>query len=767
MKTSIIKTIAFGLAMTFSMGVQGQVISQYVGSNNNGGAEQLRAIEIFNTTGGPLIIGTGDLRIRERFGNNTSINTWTYSGADFTWEDRGVIVIAAPTSTSNYSDGATTNSELGEYAREMGADAVLYTSILTFQGKHPVEVATNNDDGNGLVVRDVIGDFSSQNSGTLTDMVNYERDLEYLETGLPSTTNTTTTWSNVYGQLSAASTTKGIDPAFTVDDFEGFGSPPANIKLSRSGATDTWTYYDPSQPAGSRKVTSNSRPTCSSLCVIKIESGTDNSSGTPLDWESTYNVPKEIILSDNQRIRLKAGTNSTSFAQSKVKKAKSKSSTANTSVIQERRFITNGWHLVGSPGEDGYTFETGNSPTGSFYWSWDGSNWVKGQYPSKGMGVMAYVNPSYSQSFASSNAIVAIESTPVGEFTWAGSTASGVTPDASLLNLLDATNSSGALTGWNLLSNPYNCGLDFQAVYDDGNTVDIDPAIYIRQPDGTYESWDLITSANSVAPSSVIPPMTSFWVRITSSNSVIATNIDDHGINATTMYNKTANAYDGFALSINEVNNPNNGTNTFFYNHDLAISGFDNGLDVYKRLNLWDGIPEIYQIVGNNSVEHNRLDLSSTQTIQLGTDDLVEGEQYTIQCDFTNSTNNYSVSIEDTYNNTVTDISNGGFTFQCPYENMETDRFILHLNVNHVGLDEDNAKNSFYTFTKAGSIFLNKSNTTISYVKVYNTAGKLINQINGSSSFTEVTCLASDLSKGMYIIEVSTADGICSKKILL
>ena len=88
MKTSIIKTIAFGLAMTFSMGVQGQlVVSQLLTGST------VSAIEIYNSSTNQVTLTSTNFEVEISVDNKSqNVVTWSPS-TNVVLDSRGNVVI--------------------------------------------------------------------------------------------------------------------------------------------------------------------------------------------------------------------------------------------------------------------------------------------------------------------------------------------------------------------------------------------------------------------------------------------------------------------------------------------------------------------------------------------------------------------------------------------------------------------------------------------------------------------------------------------------
>jgi hypothetical protein len=174
-----------------------------------------------------------------------------------------------------------------------------------------------------------------------------------------------------------------------------------------------------------------------------------------------------------------------------------------------------------------------------------------------------------------------------------------------------------------------------------------------------------------------------------------------------------------------------------------------------------DNIPDIYFPEGEHGqIFQNVTDLSQSQAIPVGTTDLTPGNTYTISIDQFVDGNDYHVTLEDTYTNSMIDLSLQAYSFTQLYESVD-DRFILHINQNTVGVDEV-VNHEFYSYTQENELFLNAGSLDIKRVKVFTTDGKII----GNIQYKEDTRIIELPSNGIYILEIEANQGTFTDKVL-
>ena len=154
-------------------------------------------------------------------------------------------------------------------------------------------------------------------------------------------------------------------------------------------------------------------------------------------------------------------------------------------------------------------------------------------------------------------------------FTWDRTGAS----DGDLFYIADGHSSVSQGSGWNLLSNPLTCALDWNAMYDNGNTTNIDATVYIWDP--TTNGWinyNAQSDAGSVE-SGLIPPNGAFLVKVSSdAPASIAVDVDNHGSLTipSSSYNKQFSyPTDVIHIGITDVHSST--SNYFMVSHDEMV----------------------------------------------------------------------------------------------------------------------------------------------------------------------------------------------------
>jgi len=308
MKTSIIKTIALGLAMTFSMGVKGQsqvIISQVFGGASN---EANSAIEIYNRSNTSFTFGTSNpiLIIQE---NKQSGKQLQITLANPLTLQSGEIAVL-------YSS----SSNIGTLMQEMGVSALAVGSGLTSNATSnavsmtDLVVTPNNPiqllDGDGTAninLLDEFGDFqtnSTQYSSGIPNFTNYE-----IEFASQNHDHVSTNF-DIQAFSSAANVTTATA---SKDDLEGFGIPPAKWEVNY--VQNQYRNFIPNATNGtisgfSNPIDATFYNSISGNCVVNVTGGN-------AEFPITFQSGKAIDVRSGS---IKLSANSSGQAKAKVKR---------------------------------------------------------------------------------------------------------------------------------------------------------------------------------------------------------------------------------------------------------------------------------------------------------------------------------------------------------------------------------------------------------------------------------------------------------------
>ena len=728
-----LKMLCLSFGFVFYGQVQGQmVISQLITGN------LVTAVEVYNSGTNSLTLTSANFGIQISVDNKqNNIQTWS-PGSNITLGGREVLVVVAAGSQKD---------AFISYLNEVDANFIDASATLGSVDNNAVQIAYNASGtilANGNSGIDRIGDWLKSNAGFTGQNVindeNLERELEHLLTGYTAVGDVTGTGFTT--KYFAATGQASITAPYTRDDFEGFGLSPGNFVYNGSN------WISPSDATGTSTL-----PTVSTSCVLEIPAG--NSASI-----ANNKTTQKMVLGENASLTL--GANASGYSQAKriVRRLN------NGTVTSERYFGNDGWHIIGSPFANGFSNTQGRG-VNARYWYWNGGGWTEatGSTVPAGLAIMVRVGSAVSYSYTGGGA--GSVSTGNGgntdaytSFTWDRTGAS----DGDLFYTPDGHSSTSQGSGWNLLSNPLPCALDWNAMYDNGNTTNIDATVYIWDPiTSGWINYNALTDAGTVE-SGLIPPNGAFLVKVDSDAAAsISVDVDSHGSLTvpSTSYNKQFTyPTDVIHVGITDVNSST--SNYFMVSHDeIGTADYDPGIDSWFKMSTGDNIPDIYFPEGEHGqIFQNVTDLSQPQTIPVATTDLVPGNTYLLGVEQFVDGNEYHVTLEDTYTNSMIDLSLQAYSFTQLYESVD-DRFILHINQNTVGVDEV-VNHEFYSYTQENELFLNAGSLDIKRVKVFTMDGKMI----GNIQYKEDARIIELPSHGIYILEIEANQGVFTDKVM-
>ena len=345
------------------------------------------------------------------------------------------------------------------------------------------------------------------------------------------------------------------------------------------------------------------------------------------------------------------------------------------------------------------------------------------------------ITPAYDAS-----TLLDIDDAP---FIWSGPNANKISITGSpeldnFTSTLNITQTGSDLTedGWNLISNPYPCSIDWDAFRARNTTIG--NTAYAYSPSNTQ--WNSITAGGS------IPHFQSFFVQTS-----VSTTIDFNLADLSSAYDAT------YARSSNGVNNPlvikinndvNNYTDEIYLNSGANFTeGFDIGFDVGKILTPNpDYAPNIYFLDSfDHKLCHNYINNNQSISIpiEVKTGTFSPGN-YTLS--FENLPEfmiGSCITLEDLENGIITDLRQDSvYTFFSDSSISVSPRFNLNINVAY---DIEVTNSTCYNDSSA-RIKLSGNNITNSYFKLLNSSGLAIDSIVAISD----TIIFNNLNSGLY-----------------
>lgn len=462
--------------------------------------------------------------------------------------------------------------------------------------------------------------------------------------------NLTTVTFRLYGfNAEAAAGTGGLQTA--LEFFEG-------VAWNGSASGSAWI---PTAPTSSENVRFNGNYSAGSS---NINSNYTVSAG------SSYYTAYNLTVSSGGTLTLEASTSG--YAQLKVDGI-----LANQGTIIAKQYMTGtGHHSVSSPMSNGFTTTNGTSAALYAYNASTGAYNMSPTLTSAGTGFFAPLGTS-------------------GFLTSAGTFSATGTPNTShthTLGYFQTQVSGGSGSGWNLIGNPYTCGLDWSAV----TKTNVNNTYYVWDPSTSkyqYYSPSALTGtylAASSILSGVIAPMQAFWVQASSSSaaSIVSTMAAAGTVSTSPTFYKTAP--DNLILYVEDLSDPSLSDAMWITHATGYTNDFEGDQDAWK-LHNYGAKASIFSYHNGDKLAINAIDLSSTASVPVGVMAPELGKKYRLVLEQVVNNQDYRVILEDRLFNSFTDITGQGYGFTYGAWQNEDPRFVVHINQSTVGMGESSA----------------------------------------------------------------------------
>lgn len=324
---------------------------------------------------------------------------------------------------------------------------------------------------------------------------------------------------------------------------------------------------------------------------------------------------------------------------------------------------------------------------------------------------------------------------------------------------LDFTNYGSSINdGWNLIHNPYPSTISWTALK--GSTPDLDNAIYVYNPDlnagaGGYASYVNGISSPAINAGGIddnIAMCQGFYVHSTGATSLNAQ--ESNKVNNPANFLKQQNNLMRPTIRLALSNSTTWFDETVLYFEAGAGNEFNAAHDAYKMRPFDPTLPVI--TIWHDSIEfqvNGVAPLNGDFTIPLKVTSGTSGTYSIAASEISNFPLGTCIRLYDTWNNTVTDLKNSGYSFYLADTTLFP-RFELHISLHPLDID------SFVTqpdclFPDAGIISVKgRNNGPWNYIWKHNAS-----EIKRSFNKTEPDSLQG-LRKGVYELELNST-GLC------
>lgn len=481
---------------------------------------------------------------------------------------------------------------------------------------------------------------------------------------------------------------------------------------------------------------------------LEIRSGgaLDVNEGNEIDCEG------DLILNGNITLNASASAYSQLKADGIV--------SGSGSVTQEQYVASSGWHCMAMP-VTGNLDEFGSVNTAIhsgtrniFKWIESSTSWFDVAGASNGSATPNSGGSGYLV-YAGTHGVI----DSAGIIDVSGELFGSVTP--SLTN-----NGTGDDASWNLIGNPFPCGLNFFSL----NANDVESGYSIWDPNSdSYISYSGVSPGNPR-----IPPMQAFWVKANGiSPSLGSISMSAHGDveNISSFLKNDDGPADRLYLQSFEQANPMNRDQLLIAFVAGSSDGADVQWDVSKRLNA-QHVPSLMSAEAGSELAINAIDYGplnvNPKLLQLRFVSGKNNEDYFIALEDSLLTNEYRIVLEDKKHNRRHDLKSRAYRFT--HDVSDEYRFVLHLEPFVEKLDKHHpdvvvassgTERFFIIYFTDGSLAEPMEAT------LYDLQGKRVQSftVPAGQDRVEVSCEA--LPTGIYLLKIQTPNGIHAEKILI
>ena len=392
-----------------------------------------------------------------------------------------------------------------------------------------------------------------------------------------------------------------------------------------------------------------------------------------------------------------------------------------------QQYLTpNKWHLISVPNN----VSTANTFLGDYLQSWSESTaaWTDIIDPETPLSLMT----GYTVYKSGSAATKTFEGTP----------ATGNQSTTLSYHNLAATGNDGM----NLVGNPYPSAINWDGLQDTYG------AAYIWDPSASSGAGDYLEWNASSGGNQNIAPMQGFFIY-TATNGSFFQLTNNNRVHASGSYYKSVQGKLQNSLVLTGSNGIYEDEFILQFN-DQANAGFELTRDAWKITSGGSGISQIYSISPDGKLA---MDVRPFEkVISLGFSNDKPGT-YTIALKQLTDLGN--AVLEDTWNNTFTDLAKGAYTFNWQPSDDEQ-RFRLHMGALDIKVNETDPAVTVYSHNN--TLYCSLADTREADIKVYSMAGQLLinrTNVSGIQQF--------QLASGAYVVIIVNETNTMVKKVIV
>ena len=354
---------------------------------------------------------------------------------------------------------------------------------------------------------------------------------------------------------------------------------------------------------------------------------------------------------------------------------------------------------------------------------------------------------------------------PQGYSAWASNSYTGTTTvtytgtlnnNDFVLSNLDYT-PAAAMTGFNLLGNPYPCALDWNNSWSMSNMS----GWMVIYDNGTFRGIHTDGTSYNGKTDGIIPSTQGFWVRALNTSASITIPTSERVHNGQVFYKETKEIIHPMVRLETEINGYSDETVIIF--HPDATAGFDGYYDLAKFENVEEA-PQIYTMTadGNYAVNFYEPDYQE-KIIPVGFQTAEEGLYFINASTISNFNGDIGIYLEDLKTGTITKLSDSP-QYEFTYIPMDEEhRFNLHFTTDNLGIEEISLSGlKIYSFGQ--TVYVKNPDQLPGTIVIYDVMGQVITTGKTVSTLTEIPITQ---GLGYYFVKVQTGTGLKIEKVFI
>jgi hypothetical protein len=333
------------------------------------------------------------------------------------------------------------------------------------------------------------------------------------------------------------------------------------------------------------------------------------------------------------------------------------------------------------------------------------------------------------------------------------------------VDVLDVSISDSPSSGsWNLIGNPYPSYLDFDAFFTlnksqlDGSS---NQAIYGYDGDAS-NGWIVWNQATIDSPviTELIAPAQAFFVKAKVGGGLIdfTTSMRSIGDSDDFISGRSSTSPHYGYLKLNLNSGTSNFNTDFYFNHN-ATEGFDPGYDSALFNSTAPAFAIYSHLIEDNTgipfaVQASNPDSINSIIVPLGVN-ASQGQEITISIISSDLSDTVDVFLEDTSNNTSTQLTTNNFIITPNADLSGTGRFFLRFESESLTQNESTLDAfDIYMNDREKAIIIFGDPLNVITAKLFDINGRIVSSHNLRSTLSRRTIDTSLLSPGIYVIEL-------------